>query len=102
MASIPATAICIVIGLFVELGGCTPELNHNRRSLDSTSPDRNTVDLSCSEEGSETMATFWNGSTQLNPTPSTRYTHTLTPETEAGIVCRNEEGVPSNEVKLAG
>ena len=99
------TVTCIValsLGLFAELGGCTPDLNHNRRSLSSTSPDRNTVDLSCREDGSETMATFWNGNTQLNSMPSTIHTHTLTPETEAGIVCRNEEGVMSNEIRLAG
>ena len=95
------TAICIVT-LVSELGGCTPELTFNRRSLDSTSPDRNTVDLTCRENGSETMATFWNGSTPLNSMPGTRYTHTLTPETEAVIVCRNEEGAGSNEIRLAG
>ena len=96
-----ATVTCIV-ALFAELGGCIPELNHNRRSLSSTSPDRNIVDLFCSEDGSETMATFLNGSTQLNLIPSATHTHTLTPETEAGIVCRNEEGVQSNEIRLAG
>ena len=99
------TVTCIValgLGLFAELGGCTPELHHNRRSLDSTSPDRNVVDLTCREDGSEILATFWNGSTPLNPTPSAGHTHTLTAETEAGIVCRNEKGVPSNEIKLAG
>ena len=100
--NIPAIAICIVISLFAELGRCTPELNHNRRSLDSTSRNRNTVDLTCREDGSEILGTFWNGSTPLNPTPSTNFTHTLTPETEAGIVCSNNDGEKSNELKLAG
>ena len=100
-----ATATCIValsLGLFAELGGCTPVLTHNRQSILPTSPDRNIVVLSCSEDGSETLATFWNGNTRLNSIPSATHTHTLTPETEAGIVCMNEEGDRSNEISLAG
>ena len=106
MAFMLATATCIValsLGLFAELGGCTPVLTHNRRSLSSTSPDRNRVDLFCREDGSETLATFWNGNTQLvNSTPSATHIHVLMPETEAGIVCRNEGGDRSNEIRLAG
>ena len=104
MMDLFATVTCIValtLSLFAELGGCMPDLIFDRRSQLSTSPDRNVVDLFCSEEGSETMATFWNGNALLNSIPSTRHTHVLTPETEAGIVCRNH-GVVSNEIRLAG
>ena len=93
--------VALSLGLFAELGGCTPVLTHNRRSLSSTSPERNIVDLFCREDGSETLAIFWNGNTQLNSIPSATHTHDLTSETEAGIVCRNEEGV-SDEIRLAG
>ena len=103
VACIVALSLCLC--LFAGLGGCTPdlELNHDRRSLSSTSPNRNVehLDLFCREDGSETLATFWNSDTHLNLIASVTHTHVDTHDTVAAIVCRNEEGV-SEEKNLAG
>ena len=98
-------AFCIValsLGLFSELGGGVPTLISNRRGQEKINPNRNTVDLTCREDGSDIPSTFWNGTTRLNSMVSATHTHVLTPDTEAGLSCRNEAGVPSNERRLAG
>ena len=94
--------VALSLSLFSELGGGIPTLNSMRRGQEKTDPNRNTVDLTCSEDGSDILSTFWNSTTRLNSMLSATHTHVLTPDTEAGLSCRNEAGVPSNERRLAG
>ena len=94
--------IVLSLGLLAELGGCAPTLIFNRQGQMKNDLNRNRVNLACREDGMNISATFWNGTTLLNPVLRATHIHDLKPYTEAELACSRQDGVMSQRIGLAG